>query len=252
MEPTSKLDDRLSRSEGDEGGHPTDAFLGRASEQLNRLKVDKARLLDQEADLRRRRQEIEHEIDDLEASLDVYRRVMGVRRERQADTAPPESEGKSIAEIAEALMVERGGSIRVADLVSELPRLRGIDSVPAYATVYTALNRNKRFAKAGPGEFRIQPTDEEVTEEVARRQLQFQPPRAFVGLNFLANELGWHGKLDDLIKRGLLVRYSVDNPKNPDFPTTAIRVATDVPEARAMLPNDLLEDLDNLDYGRAG
>lgn len=113
--------------------------------------------------------------------------------------------------------------------------------------VYTTLNRNKRFDKAGPGEFRIVPTDAEVLEEVARRQLQFRPPRAFVGLNFLANELGWHAKLDDLIKRGLLLRYSVDNPKNPDFPTTAIRAAMGMPEARALLPDDLAEDLDSLD-----
>lgn len=226
-----------------------DDFLARADEQLTRLKVDKSRLLEQEADLRRRRQEIEREIDDLEASLDVYRRVMGVRPSPTHPATPTaEPEGGTIAEIAQALMAERGGGIRVADLVSELPRHRGDRSVPAYATVYSVLNRDKRFVKAGPGEFRIVPADESVLEEVARRQLQFRPPRAFVGLNYLANELGWHGKLDELIKRGLLLRYAVDNPKNPDFPTTAIRVATEVPEARAMLPTDLVDELDDLDY----
>lgn len=229
-----------------------DDFLARADEQLTRLKVDKARLLEQEADLRRRRQEVEREIDDLEASLDVYRRVMGVRPSPTRPATPTaEPEGGTIAEIAQALMAERGGSIRVADLVSELPRLRGDRSVPAYATVYSLLSRDKRFVKAGPGEFRIVPTDEMVLEEVARRQLQFKPPRAFVGLNYLANEHGWHGKLDDLIKRGLLLTYRVDNPKNPDFPTTAIRVAIEDPEARAMLPKDLVDELDALDYEAA-
>ena len=226
-----------------------DAFLERGGEQLASLKADEALLLEKEDELRHRRQEVHRAIEELEGSLEVYTRVMGLRTERKRTPAPSdEIEGGSIADVANALMLERGGSMRVADLVQELAIRRGEGSVPAYATIYTSLNRDKRFAKAGPGEFRIQPTDEEVLEEVARRQLRLRPPGKFVGLNFLANELGWHSKLDDLMRRDVLLKYPVVNPNNPEFPTTAIRVATDSEEARLRLPADLLADVEALDY----
>ena len=231
-----------------------DPFLERVSQERAGLLEEEARLAEEEESIRRRRAELRPRISDLERALQVYRDVMGLPAREPTDipSGSGDSEGKSIADQALAVMQGRGGRMRVADLVEELAarRSQGLagQAKSEYATVYRTLSRDRRFAKVGPGEFRAGPSDAEVLEAIASLQLRFAPPEKFVGLNFLATDRGWRAQLTDLIERRMLVTYKVPNPNSVEHPTTAVRVSTDSPDARTLLGLDWIADLESLHY----
>jgi hypothetical protein len=101
--------------------------------------------------------------------------------------------------------------------------------------VYSSLRRDTtRFKPAGAGEFEIVvPSDAEVLQVIAEAELEHE----FAGLKFLVTRYGaaWQTKIQELLERGLLEKYQVDNPKNPEFRTSAIRIVRQAPEVRAVL-----------------
>jgi hypothetical protein len=90
-------------------------------------------------------------------------------------------------------------------------------------------------------------TETDVLRLIARRQLQYAPPK-FVGLKMLATEVSAYQMLNSLIERHLVVVYEVANPFNPDHPTSAIRVNVDDADVRQALGDGLVTEVQNLDY----
>ncbi len=236
-------DRRLATPAAHEGGG--DAFARHVAEEVASLRREEERLRAEEEALRTRAGELRKRISELLLAVDVYRREMGLTVPESAPVG--EEGGGRWADVAYAVMVPRG-RMKVADLVEELVARQARGRVPGraepkYATVYSSLKRDARFVSVGAGEFEIRsPADEEVLRVVAQAQIEHE----FAGLKFLADRHGWHMKLAELIERGMLEKYQVPNRKNPEFPTSALRVVTESPEVRALLATDLLGDLETL------
>lgn len=150
-------------------GQPnTDPFIERASSEILTLERRDATLADSEDQIRRERAEIKTRLLDLARLVAVYRDFMGLSAKAGLKPSPmfPEMASSSangstatrtMADIAEDFMREHGGRAKMTDLLAEMRRvgrLHGKDN--DYGSLFGTLKRNeKRFRKAGPGEFEL-------------------------------------------------------------------------------------------------
>jgi len=138
----------------------SDDFLTRIEDDLQALTVRDDDLAGQEEAIRQERGGLRLRIADLSRLRDGYREYMGMHAITQVESAPmdtPPARG-TIADMAYALIQQRGGRMRVADILVELTQLGKLKgSHGEYGTVFRTLARSPRFVKLGPGEFGLAP-----------------------------------------------------------------------------------------------
>ena len=82
---------------------------------------------------------------------------------------------------------------------------------------------------------------------IANRQLRYRPPERFVGLGFLAKEFDAQEIINEMIENGSLMVYQFPNPQS-EYPTSAVRVNLEEPEATSLLEEDVVQQLRELSY----
>lgn len=146
---------------------PQDEFITQVERKLGELRRDDHALAAQEEGVRRRRAELRSQMNELQASIRVYREFMGM----PVELAPRATTGLfddipmgTIADMSYAVVAKNGGPMKVADITRALEELGKLkpDSDGArgnYGSVYGTLKRDRRFRRAGTGSFGIAPTE---------------------------------------------------------------------------------------------
>jgi hypothetical protein len=135
-------------------------FVTRVRDQLRSLRVQDDQLAATEEGIQRKRAELGARIQAYERSLEVYREVMGEQNEAKPPTSlfgEDDQKGLTIAEMAQAIIARGGGEARIADIAKELIRVGKVkdEGRTGYATVYSILNRDRRFRRVGGGVFSL-------------------------------------------------------------------------------------------------
>ncbi len=143
----------------------TDAFVKKVTSELRDMERREQKLRKEAEAIREELAGMRSHRTELDRSLAVYRKVMGIGEGAIAVEAP---EG-TIADVALKVLIDKGGPRSVGYLVSELQALGklkggGTSGRADYGTVYQAISRDDRFVKVGKGEF--SPVEEPPTELV--------------------------------------------------------------------------------------
>lgn len=140
-----------------------DDFLPRAENELKDLKLQDAQLEATAEGIRVKRMEVLQQIQGLEQSIKVYRRIMGLPGTPNRNGADAvmlfrdEIPLGTIAEMTEQVILREGGEAAVSDIarqLHEVGKLKG-DVRSDYATVYGTIRRDKRFRALGGGRFTL-------------------------------------------------------------------------------------------------
>jgi len=116
--------------------------------QLEELRRRDGRLAQSLRDTRDERRQVAAQIRALEANLQLLRQVTAPT----SGAHPAAMQAGTIADAAEAILLERGGSARLLDLAADLQAAgKLLRSEGTYATLFRALSRDARFERA-PGE----------------------------------------------------------------------------------------------------
>jgi hypothetical protein len=138
----------------------TDADLvAKIQQNLRDLRAQEDQLTATMEGLARKRDELREQIEDHARTLKVIRQISGVEPEAQSQPALfTDVPLGTIAEMAENIILNAGGKVRVGDLVrilTDTGKLKSSRGRGNYATVYSILTRDKRFRKAGEGTFTV-------------------------------------------------------------------------------------------------
>jgi hypothetical protein len=144
----------------------TDELIQRVDQELQDLAAEDGTLASQEEDVRRRRNEIRGRMAYLTNGLEFVRNIM----ERQVGATPEAgffeasavptrtmTGTQTVADLSAEMMKQRGGTMKVRDILVELVKLGKLKGAKAdYGTVFGTLSRNPaRFRRVSPGEFEL-------------------------------------------------------------------------------------------------
>lgn len=132
----------------------SDPFVRKVTSEMREMEKRESKLRRDADNIREQLVHMRQRRTELDRSLAVYRDMMGVGQE---SSAPAEVQG-TIADVALRVLRESGGPKTVNELAAELRAMGklkggGTSGRADYATVFSAISRDDRIVKVGPGSF---------------------------------------------------------------------------------------------------